>query len=264
VELKPAGGEVIVRGSLAGGPWSATFEAPATLPEGVAGLPLGAFFGREQAIDLEAEGVRGERMRDVGLRHRIVTHETSLVAISEDVTVDPRDPRRVEKLAVELPAGVSAEGVGIAPGWEDLRACLDEGSLSLVRVAPTFGLPAASAATRGGFLQRLLGKRGALLPSHGRVVRIERNRLVIEFTVEKRRFSLGTPRRVELRFDDLTLEGTCVPEASTRPGPCPLGSTVRLVIDAEEEVPAQARLALLVVEMSGESDLILVIEDNRA
>ena len=38
---------------------------------------------------------------------------TSLIAISEEPTVDPKQPRRVERLAVEVPYGVSAEGAGL-------------------------------------------------------------------------------------------------------------------------------------------------------
>jgi hypothetical protein len=55
-----------------------------------------------------------KKIESLGLRHGIASRMTSLIAISEDPTVDPKDPRRRERLAVELPAEVSAEGVGLA------------------------------------------------------------------------------------------------------------------------------------------------------
>src|SRR5262252_7902315 len=48
-----------------------------------------------------------------GMRHRIVSCRTSLVAIAEHVTADPNAPRRRERLAVEMPDGVSVEGTGL-------------------------------------------------------------------------------------------------------------------------------------------------------
>jgi hypothetical protein len=54
------------------------------------------------------------RIEALGLRHRIASRRTSLVAISEEPAVDPKQPRRRRRLPVELPAGVSAEGVGLA------------------------------------------------------------------------------------------------------------------------------------------------------
>jgi hypothetical protein len=88
-------------------------------------LPIGALFGREAIEDVELQLAAAgggndasrleSRIEALGLRHRIASRKTSLIAISEDPTVDPRDPRRRQRLAVELPAEVSAEGAGIAP-----------------------------------------------------------------------------------------------------------------------------------------------------
>ena len=137
-EVAAAGGELEITGRLAGDsrPWSRKLpvggqsghETGAGAGSGMAGtttLPLGALFGREAIEDRElllaAASEASERKRiereieELGLRHRIASRRTSLVAISEDPTVDPRDPRRRERLAVEVPAEVSAEGVGLMP-----------------------------------------------------------------------------------------------------------------------------------------------------
>jgi Ca-activated chloride channel homolog len=136
-EIAAAGGHLEVRGHQAGaaGMWARKMEIFGLTDQGQAAgsgklqlnktpLPLGALFGREAIEDLElqlaAAGRGGEggsfekKIENLGLRHGIASRMTSLIAISEDPTVDPKDPRRRERLAVELPAEVSAEGVGLA------------------------------------------------------------------------------------------------------------------------------------------------------
>ncbi len=129
-EIAPVGGTLEIRGRHAGasGAWVRQLEIPRARSEaittpGSTTLPLGALFGREAIADVElrlaAAGKGGEAgafeadIERLGLRHGIASRKTSLVAISEDPTVDPRDPRRRERLAVELPAEVSAEGTGL-------------------------------------------------------------------------------------------------------------------------------------------------------
>jgi Ca-activated chloride channel homolog len=139
VELAPEGGRVEVAGRRAGrrAAWRWTGEVPPVdgrVPDDgsvrLGGgprrttLPLGALHGRELVADLELEGAAGADRREIdraierlALRHRIVSRRTSLVAVAVTPSVDPRAPRRRERLAVELPAGVSAEAVGLAsPG----------------------------------------------------------------------------------------------------------------------------------------------------
>lgn len=130
VELQPGGGTLEVRGSLAGSrePWVRQVTVPPTdaptaeVP--VTPLPIGALFGRETIADLEltlaasGHADRGleEQIELFAMRHRIVSRRTSLVAIAEEPSVDPQAPKRVERLALELPAGVSAEGTGLLYG----------------------------------------------------------------------------------------------------------------------------------------------------
>lgn len=110
-------------------------------------LPLGAFFGREAIEDQEmrlAGAVHGEgakiekRIEVLGLHHRLPSRMTSLVAIAESPSVDPRLPRRRERLVVDLPEGVSAEGVGLATGM-----CFsDRSRLQQLCLGPQAAMPA--------------------------------------------------------------------------------------------------------------------------
>jgi Ca-activated chloride channel family protein len=96
----------------------------------MAPLPIGALYGREVIADLELEvaarapspgddGLDGAArdldalIEQAGLRHRIASRRTSLVAVADEPSVDPKLPRRRERVAVEMPAGLSAEGSGL-------------------------------------------------------------------------------------------------------------------------------------------------------
>jgi Ca-activated chloride channel family protein len=136
VELRPKGGAIDVSGRLAGSKevwvWRTVIGSAEQLAEAwqggeapgagdaAAAIPIGALYGREHIADLEAglgsatEGPRlDQAIEAAGLRHRIVSRRTSLVAVAETPSVDPLAPRRRERLAVETPYGVSAEGVGL-------------------------------------------------------------------------------------------------------------------------------------------------------
>lgn len=129
VELRREGGTLEVRGRMAGStvPWAWKVEVPAEAapPNGLrmTPLPIGALFGREMIADLEltlaATGRAEElnsRIEALGLRHRIASRRTSLVAIAEQPSVEPGAGMRTERIAVEVPAGVSAEGSGLLGG----------------------------------------------------------------------------------------------------------------------------------------------------
>lgn len=130
-EVAANGGNLEISACQAGtsAKWSRRIEVLPAADTGAAAqartdLPLGALFGREAIEDLELEcsaaGAGGNaaalenRIEALGLRHGIASRKTSLIAISEDPTVDPKDPRRRERLAVEVPAEVSAEGAGLS------------------------------------------------------------------------------------------------------------------------------------------------------
>jgi hypothetical protein len=87
-------------------------------------IPFGAMYGREVIADLELRLAAGaelaerlhEEIEATALRHRIASRRTSLVAVAEEPSVDPREPRRREQLPLEMPAEMSAEGVGLFGG----------------------------------------------------------------------------------------------------------------------------------------------------
>jgi Ca-activated chloride channel family protein len=140
LELNSEGGPVEVSGRQAGTAeaWIWRIVVPATHAvapgeEGASArvsamaattLPLGALYGREVIADLELEAATptrdgadlDARIERAGLRHRITSRMTSLVAVAEEPSVDPKLPRRRERLPVEVPAGITAEGSGLIAG----------------------------------------------------------------------------------------------------------------------------------------------------
>lgn len=155
VELSRKGGTLTLRGDLAGQdkPWAHRIDVPGSEHGALSPspLPVGAVFGRERVAQLELEhasaGYHGYRdegpqartgieqlIEHVAMRHRIVSRRTSMIAISEDVTVDPRAPKRRERVAVEIPAGVSAEGLGLVDALQShlgVAACMEAADLTL-------------------------------------------------------------------------------------------------------------------------------------
>lgn len=128
LELAESGGEIELEARLAGSdePWVRVLSVPPRSEAGGPGtspLSLGALYGREAIADVElatAAALRHQRrdqadstVKALGLRHRIASSRTSLVAVCDEPTVDPREPRRRRRLEVELPAGVSAEMAGV-------------------------------------------------------------------------------------------------------------------------------------------------------
>jgi Ca-activated chloride channel homolog len=222
-------------------------------------LPLGALYGREAIEDCEMQLAAASLLRDrrqfeqeieaLGLRHRIASRRTSLVAVADEPSVDPREPRRRHHLAVELPAGVSAEGVGLmaAPLEQLMRGGFETYDLGLRSRFRSQGLLEA-------FHQLRFGKRDEadvhadeissplemasfqvknLIRS--KLVRLEKDLMVVEFDApadgfilpgqgDDVRMSLLLQRplpNVEVRTDE-TL--------STRPGPHPGGLRLRLAL----------------------------------
>ncbi|MEZ4360144.1 MAG: VIT domain-containing protein [Kofleriaceae bacterium] len=120
LQLRAAGGTLELRGHTADGPWRESLVVPACPAE--RGSPaLAKLFARETVEDLElahttASAERAEidrAIEELGLRYQISTRLTTWVAISAAPTVDPSQPQRRERVAHELPHGVSAEGMGL-------------------------------------------------------------------------------------------------------------------------------------------------------
>jgi len=272
VELETAGGSLEVSGQLAGReePWRRTLTVPplraqssgasgGAVPFGWTPLPVGALHGREAVADLELRAASGENRRLVdseiegrALRHRIVSRHTSLVAISEVPSVDPTEPRRRERLAVELPAGVSAEGVGMFPvdpaggllarnvGLHDTRvASARPGYGGLSNVISEYASETAPAYRRqrppGPDLTPLAGEQLDHVLESGRmavaaeVFHHDGDLLVVEFTTPER-CRLPSRKVWVILEDGQHMEAEVDAEESTRPGPHPGGVRVRLAL----------------------------------
>ncbi len=262
-ELKPSGGMLGVTAILAGSreQWIWRMETPAAASSATP-LPLGAHHGREIIADLESGEVLKEdalsyligrgsggaerEIERVAMRHKIVSRRTSLVAIAEEPSVDPLAPRRRERLAVELPAGVSAEGVGLKRflGGPDIRYRLSMG------VPPTAQMRSISR----------LQMREAEAPSFMRradtgsdqhhvtatALHIDGLDAVIEFEVPVDEFYLPTGDLMFLVIGSQMGKARVIEEKSAARGPHAGGLLVRLALRLEKglEWPAGEEVEL--------------------
>jgi Ca-activated chloride channel family protein len=248
VELKPEGGTIQVRGHLAGSraDWIQTLDV--SKPRTASPLPIGALYGRESVEDKEmalaaSEYDRGEivdAIETLGLRHRITTRRTSLVAIADEPTVDPKQPRRRRRLGVELPAGVSAEGVGLSVPDPSERICAGPTTIRELAYRP-LELSLDRLSVQGI-------EKAAARPrtAKGRVVRIVDDLLVVEFESPSDGFTLPPAGDdIEVRLDDGTeLLAMVDGDVSTGYGPHDRGLTLRLGLRYEDGIawPDGARI----------------------
>lgn len=266
VHVVPGGGELEVTGRLAGAaePWTRRFAIGGRAVEDRAMMPLGAAYARERVEDMEAREHPDDGMiESLGLRHRIVTRRTSLVAISEEPTIDPRNPRRRMRLPVELPYGVSAEGVGLADGdalQPYLRSRLDVPTRSSgFRIASRARQPdeAAVDGTRGvrGRIAdyfRGLWHREPWFPT-GRVLFFDGGRLVLEFQSPEEGIELpGPDSGISVELDDGSIvEGKVNEKDSTPGGRHEAGLILRLVLQLDPAPPAGRKPARVVWALAG-------------
>jgi Ca-activated chloride channel family protein len=123
IACRVEGGHLTLRAHTAEGTWVQNIEVPATAA-GVGDPALVRHFAREQVEDIEtliAAGLAREgdaRTEALGLRYGIATRMTSWIAVSTQVTVDPTAPTRTIEQPHELPAGMSAEGLGLRPAQQ--------------------------------------------------------------------------------------------------------------------------------------------------
>jgi Ca-activated chloride channel family protein len=243
VSLAPAGGTLTVRGRLAGGgEWVRRVEVASTAPTSTT-IPLGALFGREAVADVETRAAAGEGNLDreieaLGLRHRIATSRTSLVAVAEEAAVDPRTPRRVEVLPVEIPEGLSAAGLGLrAPDGlaHALRAMGEVGDTFEARRA--FLGPMKRLRSWVGDPPELLVEARLFLPATApaTVLVAVDDLLVVEFACP--RGGLLLPPRVRVVLSGTEVEGELVPEKSSPIGPHHAGQVVRLAVRLSAGAP---------------------------
>ncbi|MER2563938.1 MAG: VIT domain-containing protein [Myxococcaceae bacterium] len=118
MKLKASGGTLVVRGRTAAGDFEETVQVTA-LERAAGSRSVATLFARELVEDLETQRIvePGKQVDAVvqalGLDFQISTRLTSWVAISAQMTVDPRLPRRNVTQPQELAYGMSAEGLGL-------------------------------------------------------------------------------------------------------------------------------------------------------
>ncbi|HEY4058149.1 MAG TPA: VIT domain-containing protein [Kofleriaceae bacterium] len=113
VELNPLGGEIIVKGETADGPWEQrTKVLPLSASEG--NQAICALYAREKVADLEALSLLetpDHAIEALGIRFQISTRLTSWVAVDE--TRVHTGPERTENVPQEVPYGTKAQAFGL-------------------------------------------------------------------------------------------------------------------------------------------------------
>jgi Ca-activated chloride channel family protein len=126
LQLRPTGGEIVVRGKLARGrEWTERVRVPATEP-GAGNRAIPALFGRERVADLDVRFAIGhdvdKTVERVGVDFQIATRLTSWVAIDDRPSVDKYTPERSELIPQELPFGTTVDGFGLANAMSPMSA----------------------------------------------------------------------------------------------------------------------------------------------
>jgi Ca-activated chloride channel family protein len=237
LELAQAGGTIAVSGKLAGStePWTWQLTVPpvAAREGAVTKVPLGALYGRELIADFDmSRPGSDDHVRNVALRHRIASRMTSLVAISEEATVDPKAPRRGVVLPVEVPAYMSAEGLGLMSGQGVWDAVFMESRPR--EDAAEFRAWDVKASLEPRFLDKLLGKfrARAVAPmgTNARVLAVEGNLLVVEIEAPLDGFLCPSGRVVVMAGEQVIGAGTIDPVQSSPRGPHAKGLLLRVAI----------------------------------
>ena len=263
VKLHPEGGLLSVRGKTPDGAWEKSIDVPA-VATGQASAAVVSLYGREAVEDLEmrrAAGLQADADRAIeriGLDFQIATRLTSWVAVSEEPAVDPTQPARRERIPHALPAGLSAEGLG-------LRSAILGRPRSMLRMA--LAHPGAPREVhRSGIADTmwavLAEPRPPILPYPPRVGRGLRSltgRLVLrqgrEITIEidvNQPFEWD-PVAVEVTWPDSTkLEAGIAWERTTRQGPVEAGQVIRLGLCLKADGPFLAPSQFSVTTGKGE------------
>ena len=120
LRLRAGGGSLVVRGRTSRGVWQGVLSVPeSSVAE--PNVAAAAFFGREAVLDVEMQvaawgGVTPQldlAIERLGLGFGLATRRTSWVAVSDEPTVDPREPSRKVRVPQALPHGMSVEGLGL-------------------------------------------------------------------------------------------------------------------------------------------------------
>jgi Ca-activated chloride channel family protein len=259
-----------VRGRTPAGDWDAALDVSA-IEAGKGNAAVVTLYGREAVEDLEVRAADGmssvdAKLERLGLQFQIATRLTSWVAVSEEPGVDPTQPSRRERMPHALPAGLSAEGLGlrVARGMgrvafrqgmpsssTDARLALGskarelpdfDGEVSFMRT----GFPPAE--RRGRKADPAEHRDGIADPSSplvGRLVHRRDRQLVVEITID--RLVDWEPAAVEVGWDEgARLMATVDPEHTTRAGRLRPGLVARLVLRLDADGPLDAPSTLVV------------------
>jgi Ca-activated chloride channel family protein len=295
IRLRPEGGSLEVRGRTPIGTWTAQTDIK-PIRHGSGNASVVRLFGRALVERLELDAAAGEnvdaRIEHVGLQYRIATRLTSWVAVSEDLTVDPTSPVRRERIAQQLPYGLSVEGLGLGDQFEVPRGrpVPEIGSLASPEgLGDQFGVPKGRAAKVARYYQmadndevhgnpsqaavppppEVWFERAPDLDHHpdheaftppetdvlfAKVVSRQGERLVLEFEV---------PRALDWDpAEVITASGLSVrfdPTSTTRPGRYMVGQSIRLVLLGIPEHVEVTSLQRLAVRSTLGNHLVLLI-----
>lgn len=274
LRLDPKGGELIVSGHTLEGPWTVRTIAPAaSVGDGRSCVPR--LLARDAIEELEARAAMGEEVdaeiERLALDHAIASRLTSWIAVCEEPTVDPREPVRRTIVAQELPAGLSAEGLGLrgtayegrlaarhcmpsmlrGEVWAE-RADAAEPELACFDMAPP--TPPRYMHRSHGRSEGSSGRRSPRESLCGRLVSRADQRIIVEIDVrESMRWaphSVTLPGVADVEIDE---------QHTTQPGRVEAGCTIRLVLTSESGFPADLVVRQIVV--NGQSSVHrLVVE----
>lgn len=298
LELRPEGGEIVVRGRTAEGAWEQRLVAPPRAA-GEGSPAVATLFGRELVEDLELALAAGGKARELdraieklGLDFQVATRLTSWIAVSELVTVDPRDPRRKVRVPQELPHGMSAEGLGLRPaaGMPMAQATMMMPAGFAAAPLPPPAPMSAPAKPRGA-LGRLFKKAKAEAPREeekeravtmdwlgeaddaapapearprsglrGKITVRKGRQLVVELTLEDELAWDPAGVATVVLADGSQLGARVVLERTTRVGTLAAGMTLRITFELFADLPAGAAPERITIHNGPDRAEVLEIE----
>jgi Ca-activated chloride channel family protein len=266
--LRPEGGHILVHGQTPAGAWDGELIVPG-IAEGDGGQALFKLYGREAVEDLEVERSAGVANVDhdierIGLEFQIATRMTSWVAVSEEPTVDPRQPLRRERMPHALPQGLSIEGLGLRRvSLASTRVArkgamsADEFSVSFRERSAPYTSVADTLADTFALIEGLFGPDGRRRLTCRLVLRTARE---LTFEIPLDTALDWAPEDIEVAWlDGTVIRAEIVAERTTAAGPVPAGLVVRLGVrllaEGSETVPDQ------VLVTSAGTPLVIAVVD---
>ncbi len=226
LRLRPEGGPLQIAGRLAGKPWEMSMDV-AAVSAGCGNPAVVPLYGREAVQDLEMRRAAGESealdrtIEEIGLDFQIATRLTAWIAVSEEATVDPRQPLRRERIPQSLPRGLSIEGLGLR----------GPGMFSIARASSGI-MAVAHQAVSPRLMARKSSRSAPRRLSHvlqGRIATRSERQLVIEIALD--RDLDWDPADVAVVWEGAEqCPAEIDPEGTTRPGQFHAGQVIRLVL----------------------------------